>query len=300
VADRAYALYLGCIIPYREMSYEISARRVAQDLEITLHDMPDTNCCGLPLDPVNHHMMILLAARNLCLAEEMGLDILALCNGCTGVLTKVNKMLKHDRALREQVNSQLSNIDKEFKGTIEVKHMVQVLTEMGLDALKTYITRPLDFLSVAGYTGCHLFRPSEYMEVEHPEDPAILTDLIELTGAKIVRYVDEFQCCGFVEGSIDSQIPLFLARELLRNAKNAGADAMVTICPACHQVLDANQRRAERTFSEVYDLPVLHYPQLLGLAMGIPPAELELTDLRVRPTKILASFPKTSPPSTTT
>ena len=85
-----FAFYLGCLIPYREMSYEVSARRVAKELGIELVDMPDTNCCGLPVDPVNHEMMILLAARNLCIAEKMGLDILSLCNGCTGVLVKVN------------------------------------------------------------------------------------------------------------------------------------------------------------------------------------------------------------------
>jgi heterodisulfide reductase subunit B len=290
VADREYALYLGCIIPYREMSYEVSARRVAKDLDIVLHDMPDANCCGLPVDPVNHEMMILLAARNLCIAEEMGLDVFTLCNGCTGALMKVNKMLKQDRDLKAEVNTQLKSLGKEFKGTIKVRHMAQILAEIGPDALNKYITRPLTSLNVAGYTGCHLFRPSEFMEVNNPEDPSILNDLIEVTGAKSVRYLDEFQCCGFVEGTIDSQIPLYLAREKFRNAKNAGADIMVTICPSCHQVLDANQTRAERMFSEAYKLPVLHYSQLLGLAMGIPPEELALKDLRVKPTALLESF----------
>jgi len=290
VANREYALYLGCIIPYREMSYEVSARRVAKELGIVLHEMPDANCCGLPVDPVNHEMMILLAARNLCIAEEMELDVFTLCNGCTGALMKVNKMLKQDRDLKTKVNTQLKSLGKEFQGTIEVRHMAQVLSEMGPDALKEHVTRPLTFLSVAGYTGCHLFRPSEFMEVNNPEDPSILNDLIEVTGAKSVRYLDEFQCCGFVEGTIDSQIPLHLARDKLRNAKNAGADIMVTICPSCHQVLDANQARAERVFSEAYKLPVLHYPQLLGLAMGIPPEELALQDLRVKPTPLLESL----------
>jgi heterodisulfide reductase subunit B len=274
------------------MSYEVSARRVAKELGIVLHDMPDANCCGLPVDPVNHEMMLLLAARNLCIAEEMGLDVFTLCNGCTGVLMKVNKLLKQDRDLKAQVNAQLKSLDKEFQGTINVIHMAQVLSKMDSDALKGYVTNPLTSLAVAGYTGCHLFRPSEFMEVNNPEDPSILSDLIEVTGAKSVRYVDEFQCCGFVEGTIDSQIPLHLGREILRNAKNAGADIMVTICPACHQVLDANQTRAERMFSEAYKLPVLHYPQLLGLAMGIPPEELALQDLRVKPTPLLESLRK--------
>jgi len=293
MSTNEYALYLGCIIPYREVSYEVSARRVLHALNITLHDMPDTNCCGLPVDPVNHELMLLLAARNLCIAEEIGRDILTLCNGCTGVLMKVNKMLQQDRDLRAQINAQLKTLGKEFQGTIKVRHMAQILAELGPDALKAHITAPLTDLTVAGYTGCHLFRPSEYMEVTDPEAPTLLNDLIAVTGATPVRYVDEFQCCGFVEGAIDSQIPLHLAREKLRNAKAAGADLMVTICPACHQVLDANQSRAERAFAEAYGLPVLHYPQLLGLAMGIPPEELDLQDLRVKPTAILASLSRT-------
>jgi len=288
-----YALYLGCMIPFREMSYEISARRAAKDIGLELQDMPDANCCGLPIDPVNHEMMMLLAARNLCIAEKMGLNIMTLCNGCTGILMKVNKMLKQDRDLRKQVNSQLSNINMEFQGKIEVKHFAQVLLDIGFDNLKKFVVNPLCSLSVAGFTGCHIFRPSEFMEVKNPQEPSLLNDLIELTGAKSVSYVDEFQCCGASEGSIDERIPQFLAREKLKNAKNAGADVMVTLCPACHQVLDGNQRLVERRFSETYNLPVLHYPQLLGLAMNISAEELALKDLRVRPDKILSLIRKT-------
>ena len=290
MANMTYALYLGCMIPFREMSYEISARRVAKELGLKLRDMPDANCCGLPIDPVNHELMLLLAARNLCIAEKMELDILTLCNGCTKVLLKLNKMLKQDRELRQHINSQLSSIGLDFKGTINVKHFVQVLKDIGLDTLKSSISHPLTPLSVAGYTGCHIFRPSEYMEIENPEDPSLLDDLIELTGATSVSYVDEFQCCGASEGAIDNRIPQYLAREKFRNAKAAGADAMVTLCPACHQILDGNQRQVERRFKETYDLPVFHYPQLLGLAMGIPADELAISDLRVKPEKVLAAI----------
>lgn len=208
-----YALYLGCMIPFREMSYEISARRVIKNLGFELQDMVDANCCGLPIDPVNHEMMLLLAARNLCIAEKMGLDIMTLCNGCTGILMKVNKMLKQDRDLKKQINGQLGNIGMEFQGKIDVKHFVQILSNMGLEELRKHIIRPLNSLAVAGFTGCHIFRPSEFMEVKNPEDPSLLSDLIEVTGARSVRYVDEFQCCGASEGAVDQKLPLVLARE---------------------------------------------------------------------------------------
>jgi len=291
MSDLTYALFLGCVIPYREVSYEASARKVAGALGIELQEMPDANCCGLPIDPANHRMMLVLAARNLCIAEQMGLNIMTLCNGCTGALKKVNKKLKNDRELRTEVNDVLKDVGVRFEGKIEVKHFIQVLSkDLGLEELKKFIVKPLSHLKIAGFYGCHIFRPSKYMDVENPEDPSLLRDLIGITGARSMNYVDELQCCGATCANFDRNVPLYLAREKLRNVKSVGADAMVTLCPSCHIVLDANQPWIERTFSEDYKIPVLHYPQLLGLAMGIGEEDLALEDLRVKPTKILGSL----------
>jgi heterodisulfide reductase subunit B len=290
VIELEYTLFLGCIIPYREVSYEVSARRIAKALGITLKEMPDANCCGLPLEPMNHEMTLALAARDLCIAEETGLNIMTLCNGCTGTLKKVNKTLKEDRDLRKKVNSYLNENGMEFKGEIEVKHLVHVLSvEVGLDTLQTFVTKPLEMLTIAGFIGCHLFRPSKYTGEKNPENPSLLNDLIEVTGAKSIHYLDALQCCGYLGSGIDKRLPLLLAREKLRNVKKAGADTLVTICPSCHLNFDINQRRLEKTFSESYDIPVLHYPQLLGLALGISPEELAFQDLRVKATKLLES-----------
>ncbi|MEM2094868.1 MAG: heterodisulfide reductase-related iron-sulfur binding cluster, partial [Candidatus Bathyarchaeia archaeon] len=142
----------------------------------------------------------------------------------------------------------------------------------------------------APYIGCHIFRPSHNMEVKIPENPSLLSELISVTGSQVVEYVDEFQCCGASEGSIDSKLSIILAREKLRNAKVAGAQVMVTLCPACHQTLDGAQPLIERVFQEKYELPVLHYTQLLGLAIGLSPDQLALNELRVKPTKMLEAL----------
>lgn len=291
MTDLKYALFLGCMIPYREASYEISARKVAKVLGIELVDMPDANCCGLPLDPASHEMALSLATRDLCIAEKMGLKIMSLCNGCTGFLKKADVKLKDDRDLRKEVNVKLGTIGMEYMGKTEVKHIANVLTEdIGLEKLKTYIKRPLSEITVASYAGCHIFRPSKIMGVPNPLNPQILNDLVHVTGAKTVEYVDQFQCCGASEGSIDNKIPIYLSREKLKNAQAAGADVMVTLCPTCHQTLDGNQPLVERTFQEHYGLPVLHYTQLLGLAMGLSQEELAFNELRVKPSKVLANF----------
>ena len=153
-------MFLGCAIPYRVAAYEVSARKVLKKLGVELVEMPEYNCCGLPLDPESHETMLILAARNLAIAEQKGLDIITLCPGCAGTLKKVNKMLREDKALREEINSQLKEADLEFKGTIKVRHFVEALyTDIGIEEIKKKITKPLDGVGIAIHYGCHLLRP---------------------------------------------------------------------------------------------------------------------------------------------
>jgi len=289
VPNLKYALFLGCAIPYRVASYEISARKVVQKLGVELVEMPDYNCCGLPLDPASHDAMLMLAARDLCLAEKHGLNIVALCPGCAGTLRKVNKMLKEDKHERERVNGFLKEAGLEFKGTIEVKHLMQVLAEdVGLEKIKETIQRPLTNLSVAEHNGCHIVRPQKHIGFDDPENPVILKSLIEATGAKCLDYMDETECCGAPIVGVNDKIPLALAHDKLSHMKAVKAQAVITCCPFCHMMFDTNQTRIERTYNETYGMPVLHYPQLLGLAMGFTPEELALKDLRVDASKVVA------------
>jgi len=288
MTDLKYLIFLGCTIPYRVSSYEISARKVFSKLGVELVEMPDFNCCGLPVDPANHEMMLALAARNLCLAEQKNINIVTLCTGCATTLRKTNKMLKEDKKLRETINGYLKGVGMEFKGTIEVKHLVQMLKEdVGLEKIKDTVQKPLTGLEVAEHCGCHLLRPSKYSGFDDAEDPHALKELVELTGARCLDYADEAECCGYTVVAIDEKVSLSLAREKLHHIKEAGAQAMITVCPSCHLMFDMQQARIERAFHESFNLPVLHYTQLLGLAMGISPEELALKELRVDPSRII-------------
>jgi heterodisulfide reductase subunit B len=277
-----YLLFLGCVIPYRISSYEISTRKVLDKLGIELVEMPEFNCCGFPLDPVNHDMMLTLAARNLCLAEQQNLNIMTLCNGCFGILNHVNKELKEDKKLKEKVNGYLKEIGMEFEGTITVKHLIHVLAQdIGFEKIKETVQKPLTQLRVAQHTGCHVVRPGKVVGFDDPENPTTLKNLIKVTGAKCLDYMDEMECCGAPIIGVNAEIPLQLAREKLDHIRAVGAQALITVCPFCHMMYDLNQSRIERTFNEKFRIPVLHYPQLLGLAMDISPDELALKDLRV-------------------
>ena len=285
-----YLLFLGCAIPYRLASYEVSARKVLERLGVELVEMPDFNCCGLPIDSVDHDAMIVLAARNLCLAESQGLDILTLCPGCAGTLRKVNKILSEDKKFKEYINRILKEVSMEFKGDkIRVLHLIQTfIDDVGLDKIKKEVVKPLTGLSVAEHNGCHVLRPTKYIGFDDPENPVLLKKLIEATGAKCLDYMFETDCCGAPIVGVNDQIPLQLAGNKLRNIKYAQADMLITVCPSCHIMFDVNQPRIERLLNEKFGIPVLHYPQLLGLAMGFTPQELAIDELRVTATNVLA------------
>ncbi|TET65078.1 CoB--CoM heterodisulfide reductase subunit B [Candidatus Bathyarchaeota archaeon] len=293
MTELKYLFFLGCVIPYRLPSYEVSARKVLEKLGVELVEMPEFNCCGFPMDPINHDLMLTLAARNLCLAEKQNLNILTLCNGCFGILNDANKTLKEDKEIREKINGHLKEIGMEFKGTIEVKHLVHALTEdVGLEKIKDAVKKPLTHLQVAQHTGCHIVRPAKHVGRDDPENPTMLKNLIKLTGAECLDYMDETECCGNPIIGVNEEVPFQLVREKLEHVRAVKAQALVTVCPACHMMYDLYQTRIERVFDEKFGLPVLHYTQLLGLAMGFTPEELLMNALRVKPTEILSQIQK--------
>ena len=286
--ENEYLFFLGCVVPYRVASYEISSRKVLQKLGVKLSEMPDFNCCGLPLDTISHETMLTLAAKNLAIAEQADLKIITLCPGCAGTLKKVNKVLKEDKALREQINGNLKEAEMEFKGSVETKHILQFLIEdIGVKEIKKRIANPLLTLKVAEHVGCHLLRPKEYIDFDDPEDPKVLKTLIEATGAICLDYMNETECCGAPSVGVNDKVALMLARDKLDHVKTVGAQVLITSCPFCHIMFDTNELRIERMFAETYGIPVLHYPQLLGLAMGMTPEELAFKELRVDTSKIL-------------
>ena len=289
MAELDYLIFLGCVIPYRVVSYEISSRKVLKKLGVNLIEMSEFNCCGLPIDSVNHDAMLTLAARNLSLAEQQGFDILTLCPGCAGTLRKVNMALQEDKKLKKRINGYLKEVGLEFKGgEIKVKHIIQVLIEdIGLEKIKKAVVNPLSNFKVAAHNGCHVMRPTKYIGFDDPENPVLLKKLIKVTGAECLNYMFETDCCGAPMIGVNDKIPLYLTGDKLRNIRDVKAQALITVCPLCHMMFDINQPRIEQILSEKFEIPVLHYPQLLGLSMGINPKDLAIDQLRVDATKIL-------------
>jgi heterodisulfide reductase subunit B len=277
-----YALYLGCTVPVRGMNYEIGARRVAERLAIELVDVDGFACCGFPAKPVNWEAGLLMAARNLALAEKEGLDILTLCSACTGTLTEANHRLQADADLRAWANEEL---DHPYEGTVRVRHFARMLyEEIGVERIREEITVPLTDFGFAPHYGCHYLKPSHlYDGFDDPENPQSLDRLIEATGAHVVHYEDEGQCCGGGILGFDEETALLVTKQKLDHVTKAEADAMVLICPFCAIMYEANQRRVEKAYETTYRLPVLYYPQVLGLAMGFSAEEVGIKLNRVKP-----------------
>jgi len=285
----SYALFLGCTIPARQPHYELSARKALPKLGIELVDLADMTCCAPPpLQSIDLETSLSIAAYNICLAEEADLNIVTLCTGCFESLAMANATLKKNERLKARVNRILSSAGKEFKGSKEVKHYLQVLIEdVGLDRLRKDIVKNLSNLKVASFSGCHALRPSELLKFDDPERPHIFDDLVEALGAKSIWYRNKLKCCGGLLRGYADDVALAIAREKIVNTTNADADCIATLCPFCFLTLDLGQILMKSAFHEEYNMPVLHYAELLSLALGIDPKELAPDFHKIKVDKVL-------------
>ena len=284
-----YALFLGCTIPVRGQNYEMSAREVAKILGINFVDIPDFSCCGFPVKSSNDISSLVIAARNIAIAAKKGEKICTLCNACTSVLSEANKKLTENKEMRDKVNKELKKINLEFKTGVEIKHFSRILYEdIGVDNIQKKIKKDLSKLRMSVHYGCHYLRPFElYGGFDDPENPVSVENLVAVTGAAVVDYEKKLECCGGAILGVEEDIALSMAKDKLDNVTKNNVDALVTICPFCSIMYEDNQRKIESKFNVEYNLPVLYYPQVLGLALGLEPKPLGFRLNKVKAKKIL-------------
>ena len=280
---KKYALFLGCTVPVRAQHYELSARNVAKELNIEFRDMKDASCCGFPMKAVDAETSLLLAARNIGIASKMNLDIITLCNSCTAMLSDAQKQMKNNEFYKK-----FKELGFSYPREVQVRHFVRMLYEdIGVENIKKYIKKPLDALKVIAHYGCHYMRPSQLYGFDNPEVPHTLDEMINITGAESIEYVDKKMCCGGSVLGIDEALAVTMANHKLNIAKNNNADALISICPFCTVMYEDNQRKAEAKFETKYEIPVLYYPQLLGLSFGLDRNAVGMRFNRVKPAAVL-------------
>ena len=274
----AFAYFLGCIMNNRYPGIEKATRILMDKLGVGLEDMEGASCCPAPgvFGSFDKTTWASIAARNITIAEDMGMDVLTECNGCFGSLRESNNLLKEDEEFKGKINGILGEVGREFKGEVNVRHFAEVLyNDVGLDKLSEAVTTPLN-LNVAVHYGCHFLKPRAEVGIDNPMKPTILDELVEVTGAKSVPYKEKMMCCGAGGGlrARDLDVTLDYTKEKLQNMSDAGVDAIVNVCPFCHLQFDVGQKEVNEKYGTNFQLPVFHLAQLYGLAMGLSPEEL--------------------------
>jgi len=280
---KRYAFFPGCLIPARHPAMELAIRETLPKLDIEIVDLEGASCCPDPIYFKSRDKLdwLTVAARNLTLAEGLGLDLFTNCSGCTATLSETYHLLQ-DLELRARVNERLARIGREYRGTSRVRHIATLVRdEVGYEKVRESVTRPLEGLKVAIHYGCHLLKPSRIMQVDNPDDPQVMERLVEALGATPVRHRNWYLCCGKACQSDD--IPANMMHDLLATVHEEDADVLGMICPTCFGQFDHGQLKVSRQFGEDYHTPPIYYFQLLAFAQGMPYDGLGFEKQRFKP-----------------
>jgi len=288
---RYYTYFPGCSASDGgAKAYNWSAQAVSKVLDIDLVELDDWNCCGsTPSSSVDELGAFCMAARDLALAEKSGLDMVTPCSACYVILSRTNTYLNGYPQFKAKVDEALAAGGLEYHGTVRVRHLLDVLTtDIGYDAIESSVKKPLSGLKVAPYYGCQVVRPK--FGFDHPESPQSLDKLIASLGAEPTPFPLKARCCG---GSLiisEEDLALDLIRKLLESASSNGAECLVTVCPLCQTNLDAYQSRVNKKFKTSFNLPVLFFTQLMGVALGLSEEDMGLKNSIVPVERVLAKY----------
>lgn len=280
---RQYAYFPGCVAQGACRELYQSTAAIAQALDIQLVELKQAACCGSGTYKEDSQLLEdTVNARNLALAEELNLPLLTHCSTCQGVIGHVDERLKqsqeHHPDYLEQVNGLLQKEGcSPYKGTGSVQHLLWILVgDYGLENLQKRVKRSLSGLNCAAFYGCYLLRGQSLLPQDDPLNPHTLEAVFESVGATPIHYQGRTQCCGWPLSSYATEQSFRMAGKHLQAAIAVGADCIVTPCPLCHLNLDSRQPEVERVIGTKLNLPILHLPQLVGLALGLEPEVLGL------------------------
>lgn len=265
------AFYPGCSASTTCAELGQSTRAVAERLDIELSMLHSASCTGSrEIRAADPELFVVLNVRIIALAEAKGLDLMTICNTCTLNLLDAKRRVDTDAGLRERVNARLAREELVYRGSARILHFLwYLLDEYGETRLRQRITTPLTGQRVGAFYGCHIVRPPEHFNFIDSRNVRSIERLADILGCETIDYTGRTECCGFHCSAENETVPIKLSGRHVASAQAAGAQALVTPCPLCHTVLDTFQHDMARDLGRRLDMPVLHLPQLVGLALGI-------------------------------
>jgi len=271
-----YALYPGCAAKGATPELYLSTMAIIGRLGIDVVELAAASCCGAGVvTEADPDVALALNARTFAQAEALGLDVMTICGTCQGVMSAANRRFRTESGLLDRINRLLEPEGVQYRGRVQVKHLLWIVVrEIGLTRLRGLVSVPMREFRIAPFYGCYILRPSWDLGFDDPENPQSLEKVISAVGGEPVAYTGRTQCCGFPIILEKEAIAVAMAGNHMKEAKEGGADFMVTPCPLCHMSLDIYQERAGRAVNTSLNLPILHLPQLLGLAIGVPAKNL--------------------------
>ncbi len=284
-----YGFFIGCTIPLKLPHLEKAFRDVAGILDVKLKEMEGVSCCPEPvsLQSLNIDTWVALGARNLAIAEKMGVNIMTICSGCYETLKTVSVLLEEDEEYLGKINGILQKIGYNYTGKTKVYHFVELFSQPEwLEKIKKLLLKPLDDLNLAVHYGCHLIRPSKIMQFDHPEKPEKIDIILEALGAKTVEFANKLECCGFC-ARLQEEIGMKLVEDKMTELceLEEDVDALIAVCPSCTTQYDRKEKLIARKTGKELNIPVLYLAEVMAIALGI---ELELKiGKSVKPNKLI-------------
>jgi heterodisulfide reductase subunit B len=281
---KEFAMFWGCTIQARFPFLEKSTRIVLEEFALPYRDVDGFTCCPEKslVNNVDHAMFVVTAARNVALADKLGVDVVSPCTGCVSNLATVKSELHSKPYEKKEVNKLLKEIDQEFKGEANLTHLVPYIHDkVGTLKIKQKIKRNFSGMKISVHYGCHMIRPSHALKNDDPLFPQKFDTLIAALGAQTLDCDSKLMCCGQGLDRVDQHDnAMHMARIKLKELISLGADALTLCCPSCFLQFDNNQFLMMRE-GEKLGLPILYFTELLGLALGYGAEELGINAHRV-------------------
>jgi heterodisulfide reductase subunit B len=289
----------GCSAHGTSEEFDKTVKMVMTSLDVQMEEIPDWNCCGATsAHTMSESLAYALPLRNLVLAEKLDNTTMAIpCASCYQRLKVTKVHMDANPELCKEINSTVVE-DGIYQGKVDVKSMLQYCFEdVGLDAIKAKVTKPLTGMKLACYYGCLLTRPKAITNFDSPEYPMSMDKIVEALGAKATEFDYKTECCGASFSISNTEVVINLTGQILEMAKESGADAIVVACPLCQSNLDMRQPDIEKHLGRKLDIPIFYFTQLMALAFGMPEKDMMFNKHIVPVEGALANIGKIEPES---